>query len=207
MDEAWCRWGKNMKLLKLVAVGALFAVVTATGAQANLLTNGSFETGDFTGWTGSNNFEDTEVVTGPFYVYTVAEDGTHYAVLGPVGADGALSQTVSDTSGQVLNLTYWLAGVGDSPADFDATWNGSVISGSSETNYNSGGNYTEFSFDVAATGSDTLAFNFRDDPAYMAFDNVSLVSTTSVPEPFTLSLFGAGLAGACAMRRRKKKAT
>ena len=33
-----------------------------------------------------------------------------------------------------------------------------------------------------------------------------LVRNTSVPEPFTLSLFGAGLAGAAAMRRRKKKA-
>jgi hypothetical protein len=30
--------------------------------------------------------------------------------------------------------------------------------------------------------------------------------TQSVPEPFTLSLFGAGLAGAVAFRRRKKKA-
>jgi hypothetical protein len=30
------------------------------------------------------------------------------------------------------------------------------------------------------------------------------VQTAAVPEPFTLSLFGAGLAGAAAMRRRKK---
>ena len=32
-----------------------------------------------------------------------------------------------------------------------------------------------------------------------------LVRKTSVPEPVTLSVFGAGLAGAVAMRRRKKK--
>jgi hypothetical protein len=36
--------------------------------------------------------------------------------------------------------------------------------------------------------------------------NVITGTSSSVPEPFTLSLFGAGLAGAAAMRRRKKKA-
>lgn len=36
-------------------------------------------------------------------------------------------------------------------------------------------------------------------------DNINYGST-AVPEPITLSLFGAGLAGAVAMRRRKKKA-
>jgi hypothetical protein len=36
---------------------------------------------------------------------------------------------------------------------------------------------------------------------------VGSVSAVPVPEPFTLSLFGAGLAGAAALRRRKKKAT
>jgi hypothetical protein len=34
--------------------------------------------------------------------------------------------------------------------------------------------------------------------------NVSTRSQTSVPEPATLALFGAGIAGAAAMRRRKK---
>ena len=36
-------------------------------------------------------------------------------------------------------------------------------------------------------------------------DTVGVTTTSTVPEPFTLSLFGAGLAGAAAMRRRKKK--
>jgi hypothetical protein len=40
----------------------------------------------------------------------------------------------------------------------------------------------------------------------LEFAPVVPVTTTGVPEPFTLSLFGAGLAGAAAMRRRKKKA-
>jgi hypothetical protein len=76
-----------------------------------------------------------------------------------------------------------------------------VILGSAVTTFDSGGTYTEFSFDLTATAAGTLAFNFRDDPAYLAFDNVSL---TPAPEPVTLSLFGAGLVGAIAVRRRKR---
>ena len=197
-----------MRKLSVLVAAATMILGSAGIAQANLITNGSFETGDFTGWTESNNFEDTVVVSGPFYAYSAAEDGTYYAVLGPVGSDGTLSQSVSDTSGQVLNLTYWLAGVGDNPSDFDATWDGSVISGSAVTDFNSGGTYTEFSFDVTATGSDTLAFNFRDDPAYMALDNVTLVSSTAVPEPSSLPMLLAGLGligGAFYFGRKKVK--
>ena len=44
---------------------------------------------------------------------------------------------------------------------------------------------------------------------FVAFDWFEVIGTTSgtgsVPEPITLSLFGAGLAGAAAMRRRRKK--
>ena len=38
---------------------------------------------------------------------------------------------------------------------------------------------------------------------YWTADNIVYDASTSVPEPITLSLFGAGLAGAMAMRRRK----
>jgi hypothetical protein len=39
------------------------------------------------------------------------------------------------------------------------------------------------------------------------YDNLDFTITNNVPEPFTLSLFGAGLAGAAALRRRKKVST
>lgn len=38
------------------------------------------------------------------------------------------------------------------------------------------------------------------------YDQIGVTNTNSVPEPLTFSLFGAGLAGAIAMRRRKKAA-
>jgi hypothetical protein len=41
---------------------------------------------------------------------------------------------------------------------------------------------------------------------YIVYAVYSLASDTPVPEPVTLSLFGVGLAGAFAMKRKKKTA-
>jgi len=54
-------------------------------------------------------------------------------------------------------------------------------------------------FDIRATNSiDVPGGND------FALANISVTPATRVPEPFTLSIFGAGLAGAAALRRRKK---
>jgi hypothetical protein len=57
--------------------------------------------------------------------------------------------------------------------------------------FKAGSGQANFDGNVDAYTINSTTYNF--DPA-----------TTAVPEPFTLSLFGAGLAGAAAMRRRKK---
>lgn len=145
--------------------------ILPSGTCSNLVSNGSFETGDFTGWTAGGNF-GAQVVSGPFYAYPGAEDGQFYAVLGPVGSDGTLSQTLATTSGANYTFTFWFASVGDNPSDFSASWDGTPVLNLS--NPNTGVNWTEFSFAKTGTGSDTISFSFRDDPADMALDNVSV---------------------------------
>jgi hypothetical protein len=191
---------RQKALLALVALVTLL-LVAPTSFAANLVTNGSFETGDFTGWTEGGNFEDTEVVSGPFYVYTAAQDGTFYAVLGPVGSDGTLSQTLATNPGTQYTFSFWMNAVGDNPSDFSAFWDGTI--GVSENDPNTGGVWQQFSFTVIGTGSDTIEFSFRDDPAYIALDNVSVSAGSSTPEPGSLLLFGSGIVGLAGMLRRK----
>jgi hypothetical protein len=54
---------------------------------------------------------------------------------------------------------------------------------------------------VTGTGSDTLTFAFRDDPGWMALDNVAV--TQNAPEPSSLLLLGTGVLGLAGMVRRK----
>jgi hypothetical protein len=191
-------------LLVVVALAVAFMLTAPKTFAQNLLQNGSFESGDFTNWATGGNFEDTEVVTGPFYVYTAAQDGSFYAVLGPVGSDATLSQSFADTAGATYTFSFWLNAVGDDPSDFSASWDGNTLMSSSDPS--TGGTWTLESFTATGTGNDTISFAFRDDPAYIALDNVSVSQsggTGTTPEPSSFILMGSGILALGGMVRRK----
>ncbi len=190
---------------------ALAAMAMALGfggsaAKADLLVNGGFETGDFTGWTVSG--DATSVETAGYDGFT-PHSGTYFAALGDTSSTfpyGTLSQTVADTAGQTLTLTYWLASDGALPNFINVTWDGVLVPGSTVTD-SAAFPWTMYQFSVLAIGDDTLLFNEQNIPAYDALDDVSLASSSqsqsSVPEPASMLLFGAGLLGVSKLRRRK----
>jgi ABC-type oligopeptide transport system substrate-binding subunit len=184
---------KSRLACAVVAGASLALTAFALPAQANLLVNGSFESGNFTGWAQSGNTGATTVV-GPGFDGFNPEDGNFQAALGPVGSDGHLSQTFSDTLGQSLLVSFWFASDGGTPNDFSATFDGgTLISGSNWAS--SSPPYTHYTFVLLGNGSDTIEFSFRNDPSYLFLDNVSVTELTATPLPSTWTMLIAGFLG------------
>lgn len=123
----------------------------------------------------------------------------------PTGDSGIFvlndSSDISYISGATYgNLALGCTGSGTNPNPADACPLVFIsIGGGPSTQFNDSGHVLDTGgFDFASNGSNEL-FAWRDIGTFGG-------QAGSVPEPLTLSLFGAGLAGAVAMRRRKKQA-
>jgi PEP-CTERM motif len=187
--------------MRTLLATAAAAILVAGGAHAaaNLIVNGGFETGDFTGWTAVDPSGETfvSVAFGPY----VPNSGTYFAALGAIGGDGTVSQTFADTPGATYESSFYLANDGDTPNDFTVTGPGSLFLG--PLTDLGAFPYTQYFGFFTGSGLDTITFAARNDPGFFSLDDVSVVEV-SVPEPATWAsmILGLGFAGV-ALRRRK----
>ena len=149
----------------------------------NLVVNGGFETGDFTGWTETQNLGATFV--SPSY----AHSGNDGAALGAVGSDNSLAQTLSTVAGATYDVSFDHMYRPDAGpvGDFSVLWDGNAIYSQDSTNPPSPQNWTQYDFTVTGTGSDTLTFLSRQDPSYQGLDDVSVTQVSSSGPTLTLS--------------------
>jgi hypothetical protein len=203
-----------MLLHKLLVLGTAFAMLLPELATANtsicdavagnLITNCGFETGDFTGWIHAGNIANTFVE--PTFDGFVANSGVFFATLGPTGSDGTLSQTLTTTPGTEYAVTWYLGSDGQTPNDFTATWGTTQLFTQTDIP-STNSTYTEFTRSVVASAATTtLTFSFRNDPDFLALDDVSVTAAaTTVPEPGLYLLLGAGIVGLVEIKRRRNR--
>jgi hypothetical protein len=184
---------------------AAVAMVAGTAAQAaDLVANGGFETGDFTGWATNGN---------PLYTgvdVNAPQAGSYAAYLGTgVAGTKTLSQTLNTTAGASYDVIFWLQNEADvlnvtAPNSFAFSWGG--VNKVTLTDAPSFA-YTKYEFTLLATGASTaLQFTFSQLPAYWDLDSVS-ANVSAVPEPSAQVLSLAGLAvclAAAHVRRRRQ---
>lgn len=192
---------KRLFRAKLLIAATTLGMAAPACAQ---VVNGGFETGDLTGWTQFGNPGGTSVmVCGG----GCAQSGAFGVNFGAVGVPGGIEQSLATISGQPYSISFWLLNNGGTPSSFTASFGSTTLL--SLTNPAAFG-YTLYSFDAIASSSSTqLQFSAQNDPAYFAFDNVSVVSdTTAVPEPsaWAMMLLGFGAIGVSVRRRGQQRA-
>ena len=153
-------------------------------AGTNLVSNGGFETGSFSGWALSGATSRNQVFIAPTTFPGPVHSGSYAAGFGSFDhVNGVISQTIATQNGQHYTLTFWSSpsSAGSTPENhFSATWDGQVLFDSLNA---PNGSYSSHTFDVVGDGSSILSFAGYNSPDAWFLDDVTLTAAgTPLPD-------------------------
>lgn len=213
-----------MKSFKGIQAGIFAAaMLSAAGANANLLSNGSFETPDInSGWGVYSSIDGWETAWGNgIEIQTSgtvvnAQDGDQYVELDSHGgnSNSAMVQEITGlTVGADYTLSFWYQ-PRTSQGAFNFNDNGiDVYWGNPAEQIDSISNefrvadtdWTEYVYTLTATDENMILGFVADGLENTLGGFIDNVSLTSVPEPASIAMFGLGLAALGLSRRKEAK--
>jgi hypothetical protein len=191
-----------LALLCGAAPGFASTASICDGVAGNLVSNCGFETGDFSDWNVLNDDGNT-LVEGSSFPDGV-NSGNFFAALGDEAATPTtVEQTFADTPGSTLTFSFYLYSDGQAN-DFTAEFDGTTLLSLPDA---SAAGYTEYSFTVTGTGSDTISFSVQDAPGFDGLDDVVVVDPppAATPEPSSIAFLALALSAIILAHRRWAK--
>lgn len=210
-------FGLALAVLIAMVPGSAWAgpISVCDDLAGNLILNCGFEALPIVGsgavptdWSGSDFLSYEDVVT------SHVNSGTYAMQIGNFDFQGAaiLSQSFTDIAGATYQFTFYLfngAGGNTSGQQSQAFWDSTL--GTPVFTDTGGGapaaGYTEETFSLTGTGSDSITFTAYNNPSEYYLDDVSVVETegpSSTPEPASAVLLALGVAGLGLAARRRK---
>lgn len=200
------------KIFKRIGIAAFSAsMLLGSAAHAGLVSNGGFESQDFSGWQQFGPEDLAMVAADADYVIA----GEYAAFFGGYGAFGGITQNIVTNAGQAYALSFLLRNLGggreneESVSYFSVSIDGAVQPASLLYSKEA----SEFTrYDVAfdaVSNLTELKFEFRQDDNFWILDDVAVDAVTGpseVPEPGSLALGLAALLAYLPVASRRARA-
>ncbi|MBX3404154.1 MAG: hypothetical protein KF699_12160 [Phycisphaeraceae bacterium] len=182
-----------------VLAGCVVIGLGAYTSQAELVTNGGFESGSFAPWFAPPWVLPPQPNPQYFVVSSGgAHSGNHYAILSS-STFQYISQVLPTTAGTDYELTFWLRRPGNVPSTFIVRWEGQIV-------FQEGillpDNTNWWQFTVPLHSNITGSFLELGQATFPNEFHIDDISVVQVPGPGGAALFAA--AGAFALRRRRR---